>query len=124
MLAGSLRGRITDEKNQGLPFASIYIKETASGTASNDQGYFQLQLPPGTYTLEFKYVGYRAKKETLTIGDGVQELNVQLVPEVLNLKEVVVRAADEDPAYAIMRNAIRLRKYHRDEVNAWRWRAR
>ncbi|WP_018479975.1 DUF5686 and carboxypeptidase regulatory-like domain-containing protein [Pontibacter roseus] len=118
-LAGTLRGRITDEKNQGLPFASIYIKETASGTASNDQGDFQLQLPPGTYTLEFKYVGYKARTETVTIGDAPQELNVQLVPEVLNLKEVVVRAADEDPAYGIMRNAIRLRKYHRDEVNAW-----
>ncbi|PKV62575.1 carboxypeptidase-like protein [Pontibacter ramchanderi] len=117
--AGTLRGRIIDENNQGLPFASIYIKETASGTASNDQGHFQLQLPAGTYTLEFKYVGYRARIETVTIGDDTQELNVQLLPEVLNLKEVVVKAADEDPAYAIMRNAIRLRKYHRDEVNAW-----
>ncbi|MFD2512775.1 DUF5686 and carboxypeptidase regulatory-like domain-containing protein [Pontibacter locisalis] len=117
--AGTLRGRITDENGQGLPFASIYIKETASGTASNDQGFYQLQLPAGTYTLEFKYVGYRAKSETVTIGEGTQELNVQLLPEVLNLKEVVVRAADEDPAYGIMRNAIRLRKYHQNEVNAW-----
>ncbi|GAB3823194.1 DUF5686 and carboxypeptidase regulatory-like domain-containing protein [Pontibacter rugosus] len=118
-MAGTLRGRVTDENNQGLPFASIYITETASGTATNDQGLYQMQLSPGTYTLEFKYVGYRAKTETVTIGDGAQELNVQLQPEVLNLKEVVVRAADEDPAYAIMRNAIRLRKYHQNEVNAW-----
>ncbi|WP_242923771.1 DUF5686 and carboxypeptidase regulatory-like domain-containing protein [Pontibacter liquoris] len=118
-MAGALHGRITDENNKGLPFASIYIKETASGTASNEQGSYQLQLSPGTYTLEFKYVGYRARTETVTIGEAPQELNVQLLPEVLNLKEVVVRAADEDPAYAIMRQAIRLRKYHRDEVNAW-----
>ncbi|MDX5480924.1 MAG: DUF5686 and carboxypeptidase regulatory-like domain-containing protein [Hymenobacteraceae bacterium] len=118
-LAGVLRGRITDENGQGLPFASIYIKETASGTASNEQGHYQLQLSPGTYTLEFKYVGYKARTETVTIGEGTQELNVQLLPEVLNLKEVVVKAADEDPAYAIMRNAIRLRKYHQNEANAW-----
>ncbi len=117
--AGLLRGRITDENGKGLPFASIYIRETSSGTASNDQGYYQLQLEPGTYTLEYKYVGYRARTETVTIADAAQELNVQLVPEVLNLKEVVVRAADEDPAYAIMRNAIRLRKYHQNETNAW-----
>ncbi|WP_242929509.1 DUF5686 and carboxypeptidase regulatory-like domain-containing protein [Pontibacter vulgaris] len=117
--AGILRGRVTDENGKGLPFASIYIKETTSGTASNDQGYYQLQLEPGTYTLEFKYVGYKARTETITIADAARELNVQLVPEVLNLKEVVVRAADEDPAYAIMRNAIRLRKYHQNEANAW-----
>ncbi|WP_299825838.1 DUF5686 family protein [uncultured Pontibacter sp.] len=117
--AGTLRGRITDENGQPLPFASIYINETASGTASNDQGFYQVQLDAGTYTLEFKYVGYRARTEKVTIADGTQELNVQLLPEVLNLKEVVVRAADEDPAYAIMRNAIRLRKYHQNEVNAW-----
>ncbi|WP_347159543.1 DUF5686 and carboxypeptidase regulatory-like domain-containing protein [Pontibacter chitinilyticus] len=118
-MAGILRGRITDEKGQGLPFASIYIAETASGTASNEQGAYQLQLAPGTYTLEFKYVGYRATTETVTIGEGAQELNVQLLPEVLNLREVVVRAADEDPAYAIMRKAIRLRKYHQNEAKAW-----
>jgi hypothetical protein len=118
-MAGVLRGRITDENGLGLPFASIYIKETASGTASNDQGDYQLQLRPGTYTLEFKYVGYRARFETVTVTEGTQELNVQLQPEVLNLKEVTVRAADEDPAYGIMRNAIRLRKYHQNEVNAW-----
>ncbi|MFD2248541.1 DUF5686 and carboxypeptidase regulatory-like domain-containing protein [Pontibacter ruber] len=118
--AGTLRGRITDENGQGLPFASIYIKETASGTATNDQGYYQLQLAPGTYTLEFKYVGYKALQQSITItADETRELNVRLEPEVLNLKEVVVRAADEDPAYAIMRNAIRLRKYHLNEVNAW-----
>ena len=105
-MAGILRGRVTDENNKGLPFASIYIKETASGTASNDQGNFQLQLPAGTYTLEFKYVGYKARIETVTIGEGVQELNVQLLPEVLNLKEVVVKASDEDPANAIMRNVL------------------
>lgn len=118
-MAGVLRGRITDENGKGLPFASIYIKETASGTASNEQGNFQLQLAPGTYTLEFKYIGYRAKTQTVAIGEGNQELNVQLLPEVLNLKEVVVRATDEDPAYGIMRNAIRLRKYHQNEVKAW-----
>ncbi|MHA6250179.1 DUF5686 and carboxypeptidase regulatory-like domain-containing protein [Pontibacter sp. CAU 1760] len=119
-MAGVLHGRITNEQGQGLPFASIYIKETASGTASNDEGLYQLQLSPGSYTLEFKYVGYRARFETVTVGEGSQELNVQLQPEVLNLKEVVVRAADEDPAYGIMRKAIRLRKYHQNEVNAWR----
>lgn len=118
-LAGGLQGRVTDEKGQGLPFASIYIHETASGTSTNDNGLYRLQLPAGTYTLEFKYVGYRAQTKTVTIADGTQELNVQLQPEVLNLKEVVVRAADEDPAYAIMRNAIRLRKYHRNEAKAW-----
>ncbi|WP_299759018.1 DUF5686 and carboxypeptidase regulatory-like domain-containing protein [uncultured Pontibacter sp.] len=118
-MAGILRGRVTDENNKGLPFASIYIEETASGTATNDQGLYQLQLSPGTYTLEFKYVGYRAHTQTVTVGKAAQELNVQLQPEVLNLKEVVVKASDEDPAYGIMRNAIKLRKYHRDEVNAW-----
>ncbi|MBC5994794.1 DUF5686 and carboxypeptidase regulatory-like domain-containing protein [Pontibacter cellulosilyticus] len=117
--AGILKGRVTDENGQGLPFASIYINETASGTATNDQGYYQLQLEPGTYSLEFKYVGYRARNEKVTITDGTKELNVQLMPEVLNLKEVVVHAANEDPAFAIMRNAIRLRKYHQNEVNAW-----
>jgi len=114
-----LRGRITDENGQGLPYASIYIKETASGTGSNEQGDYQLQLQPGTYTLEYRYIGYRAITKTVNIGQADQELHVQLMPETLNLKEVVVRAQEEDPAHTIMRQAIRLRKYHLNEVNAW-----
>ncbi|NDK56857.1 DUF5686 and carboxypeptidase regulatory-like domain-containing protein [Pontibacter fetidus] len=117
--SGTLRGRLTDENGQGLPFASIYIKETTSGTATNENGYYSLQLDSGIYTLEFKYVGYKAKTEIVKINGHPVELNVQLLPEVLNLKEVVVRAADEDPAYPIMRNAIRLRKYHQNEALAW-----
>ncbi|WP_162428520.1 DUF5686 and carboxypeptidase regulatory-like domain-containing protein [Pontibacter pudoricolor] len=116
---GTLRGRLTDENGQGLPFASIYIKETSSGTATNENGYYQLQLDSGTYTLEFKYVGYKAKTQVVKINGHPVELNVQLFPEVLNLKEVVVHASDEDPAYPIMRNAIRLRKYHLNEALAW-----
>ncbi|MCC9168013.1 DUF5686 and carboxypeptidase regulatory-like domain-containing protein [Pontibacter harenae] len=117
--AGTLRGRIVDENGQGLPFASIYIKETSSGTASNDQGYYQLQLDSGSYTIEFKFIGYRAKQEKVTIAAGTQQLNVQLQPEQLNLREVTVRAADEDPAMQIMRNVIRLRQYHQNEAAAW-----
>ncbi len=116
---GTLRGKVTDENGNGLPFASIYIKETSSGTATNENGLYSLQLDSGTYTLEFKYVGYKAKTHTVTINGHARELNVQLQPEVLNLKEVVVRASDEDPAYPIMRNAIRLRKYHLNEALAW-----
>ncbi|MER2999416.1 DUF5686 and carboxypeptidase regulatory-like domain-containing protein [Pontibacter populi] len=116
---GTLRGRLTDENGQGLPFASIYIKETSSGTATNENGYYQLQLDSGSYTLEFKYVGYKAKTQVVKINGHPVELNVQLFPEVLNLKEVVVHASDEDPAYPIMRNAIRLRKYHLSEALAW-----
>lgn len=117
--AGTLHGVITDENGQGLPFASIYISETASGTGSNEHGKYQLQLKPGTYTIIFKFIGYRANQQTVTIVEGKQELNVQLIPETLNLKEVTVRASDEDPAYGIIRNAIRLRKYHLNEALAW-----
>ncbi|WP_114782264.1 DUF5686 and carboxypeptidase regulatory-like domain-containing protein [Botryobacter ruber] len=117
--AAVLSGRVTDEKGQGLPYASIYIVETASGSSTNESGYYKLQLSPGTYTIEFKYVGYKANVQRVTIADQAQQLNVSLEPEVLHLEEVVVRPSDEDPAYAIMRNAIKLRKYHQNEVNAW-----
>ncbi|EJF09596.1 carboxypeptidase-like regulatory domain-containing protein [Pontibacter sp. BAB1700] len=63
-MAGTLRGRITDENNQGLPFASIYIKEAASGTASNDQGNYQLQLPAGTipWSLSMSAIGLASRR--------------------------------------------------------------
>src|SRR5690606_4783505 len=46
-------------------------------------------------------------------------LNVTLSPEAYNLNEVTIRASGKDPAYEMVRSAIRKRKYHLNEVKAY-----
>jgi hypothetical protein len=45
-----LRGRITDSSGTPMPSASVYITELRQGTTSNNEGYYEITLPPGNYT--------------------------------------------------------------------------
>lgn len=116
--AALLKGRVTDEQGQPLPFATLYVRNTTTGTASNEQGYYQLALPAGTYEVVFQYVGYKARVEQVTIAADDVARDVQLSLEVYQMREVEVKATEKDPAYAIVKAAIARRKYHLNEVLA------
>ena len=52
-------GTINDgEFNDVLPFANIVIKDTQTGTTSDFEGRYRLELEPGTYTLVFSFVKF------------------------------------------------------------------
>ncbi|WP_324672553.1 DUF5686 and carboxypeptidase regulatory-like domain-containing protein [Hymenobacter sp. GOD-10R] len=120
--AGIVRGRITNPNGEGLAFANVAVRATSSSTATNEQGNYQLRLNPGRYELVFQYVGYRPHTETVQVagGDTATVLNVILKSESYQLNEVVVRATDRDPAYAIVQQAIQWRRYHQREVAAFK----
>ena len=66
--AASVRGRIIDQNNAPLPFASIYIKGTTTGTTSNQDGYYSIDVIKFPSELVFQMVGYKVKYETLQEG--------------------------------------------------------
>ena len=113
----SVSGKITDEKNQALSFSSVLVKGSTQGTNANADGFYSLKLNPGTYELIFQYVGYKKKVEKVVV-EGNTVKNVALSPESYELKEVVIKDG-EDPAYAVIRAAIKKRKYYLNEVNAF-----
>ncbi|RAK64087.1 carboxypeptidase-like regulatory domain-containing protein [Hymenobacter edaphi] len=119
--AGVVRGRITDPKGQPLGFANVAVKGTPTNTASNEQGNYQLPLAAGRYELVFQFVGYKPLLQPVRVlgGDTATVLNVTLTPEQYQLREVVVRAKDRDPAFAIVQHAIDWRSYHKREVAAF-----
>lgn len=116
-----IRGRITDDKGEALPFANVFIKTTGQNTTANEQGRYQtVNLKPGTYEVVYQYVGYRARIETVTIAAQAVTLDMALAENTYDLGEVTVRASDEDPAFPIMREAIARRRYYKGEVAAYR----
>ena len=110
--AQGIKGTIKDQSGELLPFASIYIKQTGSGTSSNADGYYELQLQPGTYEVTYQYLGYAAQTKTVKVSSGFTELHVVLAPQSILLNTVTVKADQEDPAYTIMRKAIAKAKFH------------
>ncbi|WP_432708049.1 DUF5686 and carboxypeptidase regulatory-like domain-containing protein [Pedobacter sp.] len=111
----TLTGQIKDQNGEPIPFTSVYVKNTTIGTSANIDGIYKLALAKGTYTITFRNVGYKSIDKVLTIlGNHTQ--NVVLAPESYTLNNVTISANAEDPAYAIIRQAIRNRKKHLDEV--------
>jgi hypothetical protein len=95
----SLKGVVLDEKNEPLPFASIFIKSTSLGTTSNSQGEFLISLQPGKYEVVFRYLGYESVTKTIEIKNNDVVENVTLKPSVILLADAVVGKSKEDPAF-------------------------
>ncbi len=109
-------GHVVDEKNQPLPFVSVFIAGTSIGTTANVEGEYRLDLNQGTHELTYKMIGYTAKVEKVVVQNSTVTLNIQLNQETVNLKAVVIRADAEDPAYEVIRNAQNKRKFYRDQI--------
>ncbi|WP_196954278.1 DUF5686 and carboxypeptidase regulatory-like domain-containing protein [Hymenobacter guriensis] len=116
--AGVVRGRVSGPDKAPLAFANVAVRGTTQSTATNEQGQYQFRLEAGSYELVFQYVGFRPQFTTVRVagGDTATTLDVTLLPESYQLKEVLVRAKDRDPAYALVQHAIEWRRYHRAEV--------
>lgn len=82
-----IRGVVTDaKKGEGLPGVSIVVKGTTTGTSSNVDGSYTLQLPTPEATLIFSFVGYQTVERS-TKGQAL--LNIRLEDQKA-LDEVVV----------------------------------
>ncbi|AFM03326.1 outer membrane receptor protein [Bernardetia litoralis DSM 6794] len=90
----SITGFIIDENtNQPLEFVNVYNKETLKGTASNEQGYFELKnLCKGKYHFIFSHISgenhsvfLNVEKDTILYVE-IHELNTVLESVVINEK--------------------------------------
>ena len=91
--SGLIRGVIIDNEFQDpVPFTNIIVKEVGTGTTSDFDGNYEIELSEGVYTLMFSFMGY----ETLEISDvkvSSQELavvNVTMNTLAQGLDEVVI----------------------------------
>ena len=108
-VAAQVRGVVTDSvSRERLPYVSISYNNKGVGHTDNN-GDFYVRIPDGCQTLTFSSVGYKSKTVTLEPVDGKKTLNVQLIPDNVMLKEMVVRPRREryrkkdNPAIVMMR---------------------
>jgi TonB-linked SusC/RagA family outer membrane protein len=64
----TVTGKVVDETNAALPGASIVVKGTTIGTASDLSGNFSLQVPADATTLVITFVGMDTREVPITSG--------------------------------------------------------
>jgi len=106
LTAQTVSGTITDEKKRPIPYATVFVKELNFGTATNENGRFEIQLNQGDYILTFQSLGYESQTKKVQMSTSNQQISMVLKERVYILKEVVIASGKEDPAYAIMRKVI------------------
>ncbi len=110
--AQTISGFIRNKNKQPLPFVSVFIKNTSFSCSSNEAGYYELKVPKAdTYEVVFRYIGYKQQIAKLTVTKDTK-YNATLDESALELKGVVISANDEDPAYRIIREAIKKKPYY------------
>lgn len=102
--AQTIRGRIVDlASGQALPFVSILVKGSHTGTLSDIDGKFEIRLPADG-ALQVSYLGYEPQVvEVKEIKDSAHLL-VRLKASGVLLTEITV-IAGENPAHRIIRRA-------------------
>lgn len=121
--AGGIRGSIRDIQGLPLAFASVFVNETGAGAVSNTEGYYELRLEPGTYTLVYQSLGYQSVVKKVQIGAAFSKVDVTLKTQAYTIDQVEVSSSGEDPAYTVMRKAIAKANYHLQQIDSYQAKA-
>jgi TonB-dependent receptor len=91
--SGQLRGVVTDSITGDPLFgANIWLKGYSLGSASDMEGRYVIsQIPPGSYILTIRYIGYQEKELPIEVqGEASLNIDVQLSGEVIEGEVVTV----------------------------------
>ncbi|MFO7864988.1 MAG: SusC/RagA family TonB-linked outer membrane protein [Salinivirgaceae bacterium] len=80
-------GLVEDMEGSPLPGVNVSIKGTTTGTITNPEGQYSIEVPNSDAVLVFSFIGYM--KETTKVG-AQKEINITLMPDIEALGEVLV----------------------------------
>ncbi len=112
-IKGIVKDKLTDEK---LSYANVRVSGTATGTAANSEGEFELKLSPGVYTLVISYIGYKSDTIKINLTEH-KNFKILLEPVSIKLSEVTV-VPKINPANILIEKAIKLKKEREQKLNS------
>ncbi len=92
---GKIAGRVVDDKKEPLPSANIIIAGTKLGGVTDIDGYYSIiNVPPGTYTVQVRLVGYRPfnARDVVVSVNNTTKLDAVLEDASITTSDVVVTA--------------------------------
>lgn len=110
---GTIRGAVYEEST-GEPLfgVSVLVKELSTGAVTDFDGKFEIQVAPGTYTLQISYISYTTVELTsvvVTAGQVNVLSDLMMKEDASELETVTVQAAairtTENALMSVKRNA-------------------
>ena len=89
--SGKIVGSITDgDYNEPMAFANVLVKNTTTGTTSDFDGKYQLEVSEGIYTIIFSYIGYQSIEISDVNIDPDSEVIVDVTLKTNSLDAIVI----------------------------------
>lgn len=115
-------GKISDSRtSKPLSFATVKLIDSTYGTTADQNGEFILRLGNGYHKAVFSYIGYFSDTASIFIDGKDEERKVFLRPTEILTEEIEVLG--EDPAYDIIRKAIKYKKLFQSNLNEYDYNA-
>lgn len=114
-----LSGSIYDERKIPIPFAKVFVKNSADlRTLSDENGQYELRLFPGEYFLVFSAPGYDDREAYVVMNEQPVIKDMQLFPiKLKDLEGVEVAVKKSNPGRDIMLEVVK----KRDQINPWNY---
>ena len=84
---GQVSGVVLDSNGEPIPGATVLVKGTTIGTATDLDGRYSITIPPSSQSLVFSFVGFSTQEVTI---QGRSTISVSMQEDVSMLQEVVV----------------------------------
>lgn len=81
-------GKVIDPlTGEGIPGVTVQVKGTGTGTVTDIDGHYQLNVPDENAVLIFSFIGYHSEEVPV---NGRSKIDISLMEDIMNLDEVVV----------------------------------
>jgi len=88
----TLNGYVKEASNgETMIGATVYIVETKTGVVTNTYGFYSITIPQGSYTIEYRYIGYQTITKNVELFTD-QRIDIELQEEAREIEEIVIRA--------------------------------
>ncbi len=102
----SVRGKVTDENGEAIIGAAVIIRGTQTGTVTDIDGNYTVDVPASGTTLVFSSIGY--KTQEVAVSSTTPVVNLTLLEDSLVIDEVVVVGYGEQSRRSITSSVAKL----------------
>jgi len=114
---GILKGTVTDEKGEAIPYANVWIKNTTYGVVTDVNGRYFMELKNGNHIIVFSFLGYETIEKEILMQEGKMIVfNVKLHEKPYSTEEVVISPDKRDLTKSIIQKAREKRKDNFDAL--------
>lgn len=90
---GWITGRVVDAEGTAVGYATVYLKGTTVGAATDGDGHYSITARAGNYVVVATALGYSTFERDLRLVPGRREvLDIQLEPDSEEVEEITVTA--------------------------------